>query len=591
MFVRLKRTQKSKNPTVQVVESFRLGDKVKQRVVASLGVIKDDTDREKLLHVGHALIAKITTERESQNPQPQFELQSIEHIEEDSNGKPKPRVVKGELPIYPSDLVHVRSEKCGFSDVFSKLAGQIGFSDILKTADRQGEHSFSCLDIVQSLVVSRIQEPASKRRSLQLESENKGHLPFELQHVYRAMDVLLPFSQSIQAVAHEAAVSLLGRRLECFFYDATTLFFESVTQDDLRDFGFSKDCKFNQVQVLLCLIVTEEGIPVGFELFPGKVSEKTTLATALENLSKRYPVEGSTVVGDRGILSQGNLDAANAHKMHYIVGEKLRSLPKKFHDLVLDRTQYQQVGDDPKNLFWIREIPHPTRGEGARLILGYSDERAKKDKYDREKLIKKIEKKFEKKKKPNPSEFISNRGVKKYIHAVGGEIRFDREAIARDERWDGYFGIVTDHPLLNPLGVLAQYRGLWRVEGQFRVFKHNLEARPIFHWTSARIRSHILICFMALCLERHLELALKKSGIHLSPQNIHDALSQCSNIVLQDKKSKRIFQMGSNKPIEAKQIYTALGLDPRSRTRELHGPMALVVPTSHSVKAELAGIR
>jgi transposase len=590
VFVRLKRTQKSKNSTVQVVESVRVGEKIKQRVIASLGVIKDESDREKLIQVGHALIAKLTAEREELNPQSQFNLKAIPHIEEDSNGKRKPRVVKGELPVYPSDLVHVRTEKCGFSEVFGKLSEQVGFSEVLKTADKQGEHTFDCSEIIQSLVAGRVQEPASKRRTLHLEAENKGHLPFELHHVYRALDVLLPYADTIQAAAHDAAVSLLGRKLECFFYDATTLFFESVSNDELKGFGFSKDCKFNQVQVLLCLIVTDEGIPVGYELFSGNTSEKVTLSTALESLAKRYPVEGSTIVGDRGILSQTNLNAANSHKMNYIVGEKLRSLPKQHHDIILDRSCYRQVGGSESG-FLIREIPHPTRGEGAKLILGYSDERAKKDRFDREKLIKKIEKRFSKKKKANPSEFISNRGVKKYIKSVGGEVQFDREAIARDERWDGYFGIVTDHPTLDSLAVLGQYRGLWQIESQFRVFKHNLEARPIFHWTPDRIRSHILVCFMGLCLERHLELILKKSQVQMTTQNIHDALNQCTNVIFQDKKSKRIFKMGSNKSIEAKQIYTALGIDPRARTFELHDPGMSVVPTSHSVKPELAGIR
>ena len=129
------------------------------------------------------------------------------------------------------------------------------------------------------------------------------------------------------------------------------------------------------------------------------------------------------------------------------------------------------------------------------------------------------------------------------------------------------------------------------MEAQFRTYKHNLEARPIYHWTPDRIRTHVLICFISLCLERHLELILKKSEIPLTTQNIHDALRRCENTVFQDKKSNRIFSMSSNKPIEAKQIYTAVGLNPRSTTREICDPKLPVVPSLHSVKPELSGIR
>ena len=96
---------------------------------------------------------------------------------------------------------------------------------------------------------------------------------------------------------------------------------------------------------------------------------------------------------------------------------------------------------------------------------------------------------------------------------------------------------------------------------------------------------------MSLCLERHLELILKKSGVALTTLNIHDALRRCENIIFQDKKSNRIFSMGSNKSIEAKQIYAALGLNPRSSTREICDLKAPVVPSSHSVKPQLSGIR
>jgi transposase len=587
VFVRLKKTPKSKNPTVQVVESIRHGDKIQQKIIASLGVLRDEKDRERMIQMGRVLIAKLAREKEAVNPQLTLGA-SISDVDYDDNGVSKPRVVKGELPVYPSNLVHVRTETCGFSDVFGELFKALGFASILAEADQSSRCTFNTLEIIRTLVSRRIQSPASKRRSLFLEANDKGYLPHAPQHMYRAMDVLLPCEESLKAAANLAAVGLLGRKLECFFYDATTLFFESISEDDIRAFGYSKDGKFNQVQVLLCLIVTEEGLPVGYEIFPGNTSEKTTLDAALKKLALRYPVTGHTIVADRGILSQPNAEIVASHKMNFIMGERLRGLSKSHHESILDINQYQAVGD--RGDFFIRDIPHPSRGEGIRLILGYSKDRAKKDRTDRERLIKKLEKKLAKKKKTEPKEFISNRGVLKYVTATGGEAKFNREAIAKDERWDGFFGIATNHPTLSASAVLAQYRGLWQVEAQFRVYKHNLETRPIFHWTSQRIKAHVLICFMALCLERHLEVGLKKIGTALTTQNIYDALNGCQTVFVQDKKTKRMFQMGSNKSEEAKQIYLAVNLSPHSKTVELENPGALVVPTAHSVRPQLYGM-
>ncbi len=446
------------------------------------------------------------------------------------------------------------------------------------------------MEIIRSVFIQRIQEPASKRRSLFQELEQKGHLTFELHQIYRAMDILLPFAEKIQEAAHFAAAGLLGRKVECYFYDATTLYFESIATNELMDFGYGKDGKFNHSQILLCLLVTEEGIPVGYEIFSGKTAETKTLATALDKLSKRYEIVGSTLVGDRGIMSQDNIAAAKLNKMNFILGEKLLGLPKKYVDDILDIKLYTSFGNE-KAPFFVREMPHPTRGDSVRLILGYSADRAKKDRSDRERLLDKLKKRLAKKKKSTPKEFISNRGVLKYVTATGGEIKLNLEAIAKDEKWDGFFGIATDHPTLTPTGIIGQYRGLWQVEAQFRGYKHNLEARPIYHWTPDRIRTHILTCFMSLCLERHLEIILKKSGVELTTLNIHDVLRRCENVIFQDKKSNRIFSMESNKSIEARAIYSAIGLNPRSTTREICDLKMPVVPSLHSVKPQLSGIR
>lgn len=571
MFVRLTKSKTSKNPTVQIVESYREGKKVRQRVISSLGVVRSDEDRERLVNVGHALINKLRSEAKGQLGLPGIEREVV------------PPLKKREF-VHPKNLVHVRDIPCGFEDVYGSLFEKIGFDGLLGEIDLNSRRDFSVREIIRLIVRRRLEDPVSKRRSLFLETLEKDVSPCELHQVYRAMDAIEPFSEGFQKLAYNAAVDLLHQKVECFFYDATTLYFESVLQDEVRDFGYGKDGKFNQVQCLFVLVVTEDGVPVGYDVFSGKTQETSTFEIAIEKLSKRFNIAKITIVCDRGMLSKKNLDfAENEKKMYFIIGAKLRQL-KKFQDTILDKTAYSAFGE-----VLIREIPHPKRRD-CRLVLCFSEKRAKKDKRDRERLLKKLRARIENKKKSKPSDFISNKGVKKYIEVSGGSVILSAEAIAREEKWDGFFGIVSNHPLLKAPEILSHYRGLWQVESTFRVAKHDLRMRPIFHWSPHRIRTHILICFIALVLERYLEVMLKQRGTLLTTTNIFDALRACRKIIFQDKTTFRLFEMENNKPIEARRIYEALGLHWKKGTRELPNPGGNVVSSSESVIPESLGI-
>ena len=256
MFIRLKSNKTSKHPTVQIAESFREGNRVCQRVVASLGVVRDDADRERLINVGHALINKLKNGRQL-SLLPELAAATF------SSGISK----KAKDFVNPKGLVHVRDIPCGFDDVYGRLSEQLGFNDLLSEIDANGRRDFAVRDIIQMVISMRLREPVSKRRTLFFEAKETGCAPCELHQVYRAMDAIESYSEEFQALAFRAATDLLNRRVECFFYDATTLYFESVNQDEVRDFGYSKDGKFYQVQCLLVLVVTEEGLPVAFEVF------------------------------------------------------------------------------------------------------------------------------------------------------------------------------------------------------------------------------------------------------------------------------------------------------------------------------------
>jgi hypothetical protein len=275
------------------------------------------------------------------------------------------------------------------------------------------------------------------------------------------------------------------------------------------------------------------------------------------------------------MVSSDNLEYMEQEScgMFYILGEKLRKLPKAYHEDIFDMTHSQNVGQT-----LVKTIPHPKR-KNAKLLICYSEERARKDKADRERLTEKLRKKFATNKKQSPKNFVNNSGLKKYVAFSGGEASFNSNAVTQDQRWDGYFGIMTNNPDLSEEEILQQYRGLWQVESNFRVLKHNLSVRPVYHWTEKRIKAHILICFMSLVLERHLQARLKKQKVELTSKQIHEALRGCKKIILQDSKSFSLFEIQSNKPEEAQDIYKALKLKYKSSAVKRPNPNKLVVPS------------
>jgi len=158
------------------------------------------------------------------------------------------------------------------------------------------------------------------------------------------------------------------------------------------------------------------------------------------------------------------------------------------------------------------------------LIVTYSSRRAEKDRADRERLIAKAQNLLESKAKIQAS---NKRGGKKYLKEIDctGTWILDEEAIAREEQFDGYYGIQTSEKEMSARDILAAYHNLWRIEESFRVMKSTLEVRPVFHWTERRIKGHFVICFLAFLLERTLEFKLRQAGDNASPEKIREALN------------------------------------------------------------------
>ena len=202
------------------------------------------------------------------------------------------------------------------------------------------------------------------------------------------MDHLVGLQAPIKQAVCAKSLSLFDTKVNVLFFDVTTLYFESSKNDDLKDFGFSKDCKFKDVQVVLAMVTTAEGLPITYKLYPGNTFEGKTLIDAVKDLKEKYKINEILLVADRGMYNKENLKLMEDEGINYIVAAKLKAMPTQMKERILQDSDYspcQLEGD----LHWVKEYYH----EGKRLIIGYNSKRAKKDQMDRDKLVERLLKK------------------------------------------------------------------------------------------------------------------------------------------------------------------------------------------------------
>lgn len=538
MYIRLKTSKKAKYPTMQIVEGIREGKKVKQRTIAHLGVVKGQKDLKKLKKLADSIIQRL--EKEGLPVDPKVEISALKH----------------KKTVYD-----------GFGIVVDKLMEITGFSDIIQSA--QGRHKFNVEQIIKLILTQRFDLPSSKLRTCERQEEH-GFNEIDLQHIYRSMDAIERLNDEIQKQAFITVSNYSEEPVDCFFFDVTTLYFESVLQDEIRDFGFSKDQKYHMVQIVLALVVDSQGMPLAYETFKGNLAETKTLIPVLDRLRSRFSIDNVTVVCDRGLASKPNVEALQNGKFHFVIASKLKSMSKKLK--INDLSKYaplahqKNVLEDDQVLFYTSA--HPQYPD-TMLIATYSPSRARKDREDRNRMLEKLQKKLAgSSEESSIKNVISNGGYKKYVNVkVGSQLILNEKAIEEDAKWDGFHGIaVSNSANLSVETALARYRDLWHVEEAFRIAKCTLKTRPIFHWAPHRIKAHVLLCFINLFIERFLELLLRKNGIHLTPDRIRYALSLVHTTTFEDKSSKREGIMKSSLTEDAEKIFITLGISTNRNT-------------------------
>jgi transposase len=397
--------------------------------------------------------------------------------------------------------------------ILERLFKESGIDWILnKVADQHPKLGFNLRELVFTMAATRFVKPGSK---LKVYEHWKHRLypgmimpNIKLHQLYRAMDVLAAHKEEIEKELFFHKRDLLSRQVDVVLYDLTTLRFESTRTDKgkLRQFGYSKERRSDCTQVVLGLLVTPDGIPIGFEVYPGNTFEGKTIADIVDKLRGKYSVRRFIFVGDRGLFSKSNLSELRGKQesSEFIVGMKL-GVFKKRHDEFYDFSRYRFINKE----LAVYETTH----EGARCIITWSRARAERDQKAREDILNKIRQKLAKK-KITAKNFITNKTYQRYVMGLneGKEFSLNERAIAEDAARDGFFGVVTNVTSMSAQEIVQNYKTLWIIEDAFGELKGTLRSRPIFHWKDERIIGHLTLCFLAYYCEALMTKALREKN-------------------------------------------------------------------------------
>ena len=406
---------------------------------------------------------------------------------------------------------------------------------------------------LQLLVFSRILFPASKKSTY--ENRNRFFAPFNdgitKDSIYKSLDYFYRYKEEIQALIWKNTKDTYSRDISKSYYDCTNYYFEIEYNDDdiidengeviekgLRKRGPEKNHRPDPI-VEMGLLMDASGIPLAYDLFPGNESEKLSLRPLLKKTKADFEIQRTIVVADRGLNTSDNIyylagrnDKESNSMDGYVYGQSVRGADKEFKEWVLNEKDYkvEAVKEDGEDIIFIhksrvcaKEIKILRDGKRKvkvnvcqKQMVYFSFKYLMKQRNDRNKMIKKAQEMIS-----NPAAYTraTTYGAAGYVgnlefDAATGEIKngkalfIDQEKIAEEEKYDGYYSIVTSEIELDDYEIRKIYRGLSKIEDTFKVSKTNFGARPTYVWTKEHIEGHFFTCFIALVIMRLLERKL-----------------------------------------------------------------------------------
>ncbi len=516
MFARVKKS--GRYEYLQIVHNERIGDRVKQRVIATLGRL------DQLRETGQLDAMLSSCAKFSEH------AAVLSAVRENS--------------VKPQATVHI-----GPTLVFERIWQQLGIPKVLQEMLHGRKFEFPVERAVFMTVLHRLMVAGSDRAAEQWcrRYAIDGIDELELHHIYRAMGWLgepLPQKGQDEDVGlttrcckDEIEERLFAQRrdmftgLELVFFDTTSIYFEGEGGEELGQYGFSKDHRPDRKQMVVGAVLDNQGRPICCELWPGNVTDMKTLIPVVDRLKKRFQIKSICIVADRGMISQETIEQLQSKQrdVRFILGARLRNV-KEIHKEVLSRGgRYRevhpprQVSKDPSPL----KVKEVLVGD-HRYIVCHNEEQATKDRHDREAILAKLKEQL----KHGPKSLVGNKGYRKYLRqAKKDALVIDQRKVKSESRFDGKWVLRTDTDL-PPAEVALKYKDLLLVESLFRSMKSILETRPVFHKCDDTIRGHVFCSFLALMLIKELQRRLESRGWHVEWRPLLDDLDELQEIAI-----------------------------------------------------------
>jgi transposase len=409
--------------------------------------------------------------------------------------------------LIQSVLNQITSHKLvGIDLVLGKIFDEIGFNQIED-------------ELFKDLVLYRLVYPKSKLKTTEYFYRYQQK-EYSEDDIYRYMDKLHSTQKElVQSISFNHTQTILGQEISVVFYDVTTIYFEVDNEDELRKTGFSKEGKHQNPQIVLGLLVSKNGYPLAYDMFEGNKFEGHTMLPIIDAFKSKYNLNQLMIIADAGLLSSNNIEELQVKEYEFILGARIKNESTQIKNKILS---IKLKNGESKII---------EKGN-LKLVITYSDDRAKKDKYNREKGLKKLEKQIKTGKLTKAS--INNRGYNKYLK-LEGEIKviIDKTKFENDAKWDGLKGYVTNTKLTKD-EILENYQHLWQIEKAFRIAKTDLKIRPIYHRKQNRIEAHICLTFVAYKVYKELERQLKEKKSDLSPEKVIEIIQSIYQIEIKN---------------------------------------------------------
>lgn len=511
MFIRVKKS--GNREYLQIVENYRDSGRVRQRVIGTIGHLQELQVRGNIDQL----------------------LQSL--------AKYSRRAI---LLLAGGSDPDAEVKKVGPGLIFERLWERAGIADHIRDLLKGRRYRFDMERAIFVTVLHRLMNPGSDRQAQQWHQNYRitGAQDLQLQYFYRAMAWLgtpvdekaVPDGFSPRCTKDVIEERIFERRrnlftgLDMVFFDTTSIYFEGEGGETIGQYGYSKDKRSDLKQMIVGVVLDNDGYPLCCEMWPGNTADVKSLKVVAGRLKNRFGIQRMCVVADRGMISQETIEDLKRENIRYILGVRMRR-NKDMAAPLLDDGGYEEIHGPRNN----RKDPSPLMVKeiyvnDRRYVVCLNPEEAAADAQVREQILVSLRQRV----KRGTNALVGNKGFRRYLSAAqGSHFVIDERKIAEDVRYDGKWVLITDTDM-PAVEAALKYKQLLTVELIFRDMKSVLETRPIYHKCDEAIRGHVFCSFLALVLRKELDAVLEKSGQRFEWEDIKRDLKSLQEVTIQD---------------------------------------------------------